>query len=109
MSTVVIKLDRSEGEARVEFIVHAAAEHPGRAGVTGRNVRAEMSDTDQTVNEEFQPVGVGRELRAKQNVVLARADAAARFVIAAKIGLESEPIVQVSGERGFPAAAVGQS
>src|SRR5262249_7027248 len=108
VSAVIIKLHRPEGEVRVEVNVRAAAKRPGCARVTGRGVRAEMGQANQSVDEEMKLSGTGSELRAKENVIFARADAAAGFVIAAKIHLEAKPIVHVSCERRLPAAAVGQ-
>jgi hypothetical protein len=67
-----------------------------------------MSNAQQSMDENIELVHVMRKLRAKKNVVLARRSAAKRFVIAAKIGLQAKPVIQVAGESSFPSAAVGK-
>src|SRR5215469_4572975 len=92
VSTVIVKLDWTDGEAGVQVVISAATDDPACAGAAGAVVNAGMSNAQQPMDENIEPVKAVRELRAKKNVVLARSYAAKRFVIAAKIGLEPEPI-----------------
>src|SRR5215472_6586286 len=107
--SVIIKLNHADGERSIEIVVHAAAERPGRAGVAGGYVRAEMRDADQAMHEKMQLAGTDRELRTEQNVEFAGSYPAAGFVVGAKIGLQAKPVMHVSRKRRRPAAAVGQS
>src|SRR5258707_9400828 len=108
VSSVIVELYRPESKVGIQVIVHAAAECPGRAGITGADVGAEMGNAHQSMDKEVQLVRAMHELRAEQDVVLAGANAIGRFVIAAEIRLQAEPITQIAGERGLPSAAVGE-
>src|SRR5262249_55385880 len=105
MSAVIVELDRREREAGIQVVVHTPAEGPGRAGA-GDSINAGMGDSDQTVNKDMEFVRAHGELGAELNVVLVRADTRRIFVVAAEIGLEAEPIGDVSRKRSVPAAAM---
>src|SRR5712672_1337068 len=108
MCSVIIQLDRTDGKVGVQVVISSAADDPACAGAAGAAVKAGMSNAQQSVDENVELLHAMRKLRAKKDVVLASRSAAKRFVIAAKISLQSEPVIQVAGKSGFPSAAVGE-
>ena len=105
---MIIKLDRPHRKVGAKIIINASADYPARAGAAGAYVGAEMSNAEQSVDEEVQFIYAVRELRPEENVVFARPNAAERLVIAAQVGLQSEPVIEIAGKSGFPSAGVGK-
>src|SRR6478609_1385639 len=108
VSAVIVKLDRADSKVGAKIVINAAADDPSRAGAAGANVGAEMGHAEQSVDEEVQLVNAVRKLRSEENVVFPRANACDRFVIAAQVGLQAEPVIEIAGESGFPSAGVGE-
>src|SRR5262249_32157971 len=101
--------DGTESEIGAEIIIRASTEHPSRAGAAAAAVNAGVRDAQQTVHEEMQLVVTSGELRAKENVVFAGADASFALIVSSQIGLQPELVIKVAGKSGFPSAGVGES
>ena len=76
MCAVIVELDRPDGKVGAKVVIPAAADYPACAGAAGAAVSAGMSNAQQSVDENVELVHAVRELRPKQNVVLARGSAA---------------------------------
>ena len=72
MSPVIVELDRTHRKVGAKVVINAAANYPACAGAAGAYVGAEMSNAEQSVDEEVQLVHAVRELRPEENVVLSR-------------------------------------
>src|SRR5580765_7389055 len=95
VSPMIVELDRPDGKVGAKIVINAAADYPARAGAAGADVGAKMRHADQSVDEEMQLVVPGHELRTEKDVVFARANATLRFVIAAQISLQAEPVIEI--------------
>ena len=56
MSAVIVELNWAKGEVGAEVVIDSTAQSPGCAGITGATVGAEMSKTNQPVDEKVKLV-----------------------------------------------------
>lgn len=93
---MIIELNRPDGKVGVQVIIYAATKCPGCAGAAGTNVFTEVSNAQQPVDKEVKLIHAVGDLRAEENVIFARRNAADGFVITAEISLQAEPVSQVA-------------
>lgn len=105
---VVIELCEAHGKLIIQFPIRSATQDPTRGCVGRAIIDAEVRDADESVTEDPEAVAASGYLRAKEYVELAPVASANRFVIGAEISFESEPIVEISGERGFKTTGLGK-
>ena len=109
MRAVIIKLRHAPRYLIIECVICAASQHPSGAGIRWSRINICMGDSYQSMAEQAQAFTFSRNLRAKQHIEFVRMGSALRFVIAAEIGLQPEPVIDVAGERSLKSAGSRKS